>query len=727
MKLFIAEKPSVAKVIAEALPGKPSRTDTHFTVGDDVVTWCLGHLVENAPPEFYNPHWKQWNIEDLPILPSLENWKTIPVDRTKKQLAAIGKLLKKSNCVCVATDADREGQLIGDEVLTYFNYQGQATRILIRDANIAEVKKELAREQPNSNFRNLSMSALARSRADFLYGINMTRLFTRKAREGGYEGLCSVGGVQTPTMGLVVARDEEIKNFKPHPYYSLLAVLDAKGQRFEVKWKPAEDTLPESKDSEGRFTDKDAIAKVQAQVQSVGEMKVTACERKEREARPPLPFNLGELQKQAWQELKMKPDEVMKTAQSLYEKHKAITYPRSSMRYLSEERFTVAPATLKAVAGTCEEFSNWVKQTSTDRMPKCFSDKKLVGEAHFAIIPTNKTLKLDDLSEKERSIYRLVVRQYAIQFMKPHVYDETKITLMCGGQPFAASGKTTKDPGFTRYLNPSEDKASSKKEEAASLPDVNKGEVYPVTHSSIKNHRTTPPKPFNFATLLEAMISVQKYVKNDKIRAILKETDGLGTDATRDAIIKKNIERKYIREKKTHLASGMLGRTMYQILPDSAVHPDIRAYWEIEFQRIAVGEQTFEGYMTKFYRDLEKLVTKCKSEPMEIPHALVKQKRISEKMLRAVDKIERLGGNQLAIPVNVREDFAACRQFIQENESLLKSDAPSEKQVSFARSLYEKLDESRKKDVDIDAITASSKACREFIDSCLSKRKKSSK
>ncbi|MGO2242410.1 MAG: DNA topoisomerase, partial [Halomonas sp.] len=333
MRLIIAEKPSLAQAIAEALPGYSKREDGAIECGDTKVTWCLGHLLEQAPPEAYDAADKHWRLDRLPIVP--QQWKLMPRPKARGQLAVIRKLIKQATDVVHAGDPDREGQLLVQEVIEYMKYRGPVQRLLISDLNKPAVSRALAKLHPNMDYQPLFEAAQARSRADWLYGINLTRAWTLTGRQAGHDGVLSVGRVQTPVLGLIVHRDNAIRDFVPHPFYPLWVDLKVAQGQLRAWWAPKEH---EPLDDQGRLVDRAPADALAAQLPGASG-QLTQLDQQEKRQAPPLPYSLSALQVDAARRYGLSAQMVLDICQRLYERHKLITYPRSDCRYLPEEHF----------------------------------------------------------------------------------------------------------------------------------------------------------------------------------------------------------------------------------------------------------------------------------------------------------------------------------------------------------------------------------------------------
>ena len=438
-RLFIAEKPSLARAIADALPKPHSKQQGSIRCANgDVITWCIGHLLEQVQPDAYDARYKSWRMDDLPIIP--QKWQLKPRKSAAAQLAVVKKLLKEPFDIVHAGDPDREGQLLVDEVIDYCKVsqarRANMERLLISDLNISAVKRALEQLRSNKEFVPLSISALARSRADWLYGINMSRAYTLLGQRAGYKGVLSVGRVQTPVLGLVVRRDEEIENFIPRDYFTLHALIpyQSDGKSFDIraKWKPSAACEP-WQDDDGRVLNSKLVENVANRIAGQPAL-VKESEQKQTKTAPPLPYSLSALQIDAARRYTMSAQQVLDICQSLYERHKLITYPRSDSRHLPQEHWQEAPAISKAIANNLKELKFGVEGANFSLKSKAWNDAKV--DAHHAIIPTPKSLKSQSLNGDEYKVYRLVATQYLMQFYPPAIYAESKLNFDIAGGEF---------------------------------------------------------------------------------------------------------------------------------------------------------------------------------------------------------------------------------------------------------------------------------------------------
>ncbi|MFM5152436.1 DNA topoisomerase III [Aeromonas hydrophila] len=602
MRLFIAEKPSLGRAIADVLP-KPHKKGDGFieTAQGDVVTWCIGHLLEQAEPDAYDAAYKQWRMESLPIVPA--QWQLVAKPKTKTQLTVIKRLIKQADCVVNAGDPDREGQLLVDEVIDFLGYgkTRPVLRCLISDLNPPAVRRALDKLRDNKEFVPLAVSALARSRADWLYGINMTRAYTLLGRKGGCSELLSVGRVQTPLLGLVVRRDLEIEAFVPKPFFEVLAHLQTEGnERFSAKWLPSEACLP-WQDEEGRVLNRALAAKVVERIQGQPAL-VEEVEEQARKQAAPLPYNLSSLQIDAAKRFGMDAKRVLDICQGLYERHKLITYPRSDSRHLPSDHFKRAGQVREAIASTVPALAKAVSEADGKIRSKAWNDSKV--DAHHAIIPTEKQGNPATLGADEAKLYGLIARQYLLQFYPPFEYNDSKVLLRIAGGLFQAKARRILKAGWKALLGVEEDD----EEEAGTLPALRKGEQLLCERGELQEKMTQPPKSFTDATLLAAMTGIARYVQDPEIRKTLRETDGLGTEATRAGIIDLLFKRRFLVRQGKSIKATPTGRALIQALPATATTPDMTALWEQHLGRIAERQTSYQQFMGPLTEQLNGLI-----------------------------------------------------------------------------------------------------------------------
>ncbi|ACS85756.1 DNA topoisomerase III [Musicola paradisiaca] len=603
MRLFIAEKPSLARAIADVLPKPQRRGEGFIACGQhDVVTWCVGHLLEQAEPERYDPRYARWTLADLPIVP--QKWLLQPRPSVSKQLKAIGQLLKQADEIVHAGDPDREGQLLVDEVLEYLalseEKRGQVRRCLINDLNPQAVERAISRLRENREFVPLCVSALARSRADWLYGINMTRAYTLLGRNAGYDGVLSVGRVQTPVLGLVVRRDEEIENFVPRDYFEVKAhIVTPAEERFVAMWQPSESCEP-YQDEEGRLLHRPLAEHVARRIEGQPAQVIAYNDKRESETAP-LPYSLSALQIEAAKRYGLSAQQVLDICQKLYETHKLITYPRSDCRYLPEEHFAGRQAVMNAIAAHRPDM---LPQPAVDseRRNRCWDDSKV--DAHHAIIPTARSARVT-LTESENQVYGLVARQYLMQFCADAVFRKCVIELEIAGGKFVAKARFLAEAGWRTLLG---GKERDEDNEGTPLPVVSKGDALLCERGEVVDRQTQPPRPFTDATLLSAMTGIARFVQDKDLKKILRATDGLGTEATRAGIIELLFKRAFLFKKGRSIHATEAGRALIHALPPSAAHPDMTAHWESTLTQISEKRCRYQDFMQPLTQSLYSLI-----------------------------------------------------------------------------------------------------------------------
>ncbi|MCX8639355.1 DNA topoisomerase III [Gilliamella sp. B3172] len=621
-RLFIAEKPSLARAIADVLPKPHQKGNGFIKAGNgDIVSWCIGHLLEQATPEVYDQRYKKWQVNDLPIVP--EKWILMPKSNTAKQFNILVDLIKSADQIVHAGDPDREGQLLVDEVLNYCKLpdtkRKSIQRCLISDLNASAVEKSLQQLRSNQEFIPLSTSALARARADWLYGINMSRVCTIVGQKSGYRGVLSIGRVQTPILGLVVRRDIDIEQFVPKPFYEVYAVLETEhNEKFKAKWQPSEACAP-YQDEEGRVLVKALAENVcQRIINQTGTVEKVS--NKKKELAPPLPFNLSALQIEMAKKNGLSAQDVLDICQALYEKHKLITYPRSDCRFLPQEHIDQINGVKSAIENNCPELKTAIDNADFTLRTKTWNDKKV--EAHHAIIPTLRKARMENLTENEKAVYQVIATQYLAQFYPAYKYAELQIDVDIVGGKFISKTNQMLDEGWKvlfRSKNYQNDNDNPNNESSGVLTKlVKKGESVQCVDTELLSKETQPPKPFTDATLLSAMTGIARFVKDPEIKKILRETDGLGTEATRAGIIELLFKRQFLTRQGKTIRSTPVGRNLILSLPEMMSMPDMTAHWEMQLDEISKKEFSYQQFMHQLNVSLLSLVGQLKNSRLKI-------------------------------------------------------------------------------------------------------------
>ena len=610
MQLYLCEKPSQAKDIAAVL-GATRRGDGCWLGPGITVTWCIGHLLETAPPDAYDARYKRWVLADLPIVPA--QWKMTVKPKTASQYKAVKRLLGEAKELVIATDADREGEMIARELVEHCRYRGPIRRLWLSALDEASIRKALAALKPGAETFNLYHSALGRSRADWLIGMNMSRLFTLLGRQSGYQGVLPVGRVQTPTLRLVVDRDRSIADFVPVAYWAIDVQLSHEGTAFTAQWRAD----PDACDDQERCLNQ-ALARDAAMAMSNAATARTLKVRTERlREAAPLPFDLGTLQEVCSKKLGLGAQETLDIAQSLYETYKLITYPRSDCGFLPLSQHSEAPAILAALAQADPSLAPLREHLQPQRKSRAWNDAKV--SAHHGIIPTAAARNLDKLAGKQRAVYTLIRARYLAQFLPNHEYDRTQADFDCAAQALRAVGKQIVEPGWKRALP--EALAPAKGREAPApqtLPALAEGRDCAVDKVTPKDLWTQPPKPFTEGDLIKAMKNVAKLVEDPLLKQKLKDTTGIGTEATRASIIQGLLDRGYLVKNGKALSATPAAFSLIDAVPRAIADPGTTAIWEQALDMVQSGEMSLEEFVTRQAAWMSKHVARCQGMSLTI-------------------------------------------------------------------------------------------------------------
>jgi DNA topoisomerase-3 len=609
--VYLCEKPSQGKDIARVL-GAHQRGSGCYTGPGVTVTWCIGHLIEAAPPEMYGAHYKRWSIEQLPIIP--ERWRIQIKTATKSQFNIVKRLIGQASELVIATDADREGEMIAREMIDLCGYRGPIQRLWLSALNDASIRKALGALKPAAETLPLYYSALARSRADWLIGMNLSRLFTLLGRQAGYGGVLSVGRVQTPTLKLVVDRDREIARFVSVPFWAIDVLLSHAGQSFTASWIPPDDTT----DAAGRCLQQPVAQQAADRMRTAREAQVVSVKTERVREAPPLLFDLGTLQEVCSRRLGLNVQETLDIAQALYETHKATTYPRSDSGYLPESMLIEVPTVLDALLATDPGLRPLIATLDHARRSRAWDDTKVT--AHHGIIPTLEPTKLSAMSDKEKAVYGLIRAHYLAQFLPHHEFDRTVALLTCAGQSLQAVGKQVIVPGWHLALpGKGQDAADDESTQRSQiLPALTSGTRCTVDQVELKALKTQPPKPYTQGELIKAMKGVAKLVTDPRLKQKLKETTGIGTEATRANIINGLLTRSYLVKKGRAIRASDAAFTLIDAVPAAITDPGTTAIWEQALDMIEAGQMTLDTFIEKQSTWVAQLVQQYRSITLSV-------------------------------------------------------------------------------------------------------------
>ncbi|WP_029192188.1 DNA topoisomerase III [Paenibacillus harenae] len=598
--LVLAEKPSVAKEIARVL-GCSQKNKSYIEGPHYVVTWALGHLVTLAEPEEYDPKYKTWNLEDLPLLPPKMNLKIMK--ETSHQFRAVAQLCKRQDIgeLIIATDAGREGELVARWIMELVHWRKPFKRLWISSQTDKAIKDGFNGLKPGKDYNNLYASAVCRAEADWLIGLNVTRALTTK-----YNAQLAAGRVQTPTLSILMEREQDIQSFQSQPYWNVTADFGP----FAALWR-------EQDAHDGRIWDREEADLAASRIQN-GAAKVDKLRTVEKTEPHPQAYDLTELQRDANKRLGFSAKQTSNVLQKLYEQHKLVTYPRTDSRYLSGDMVPTLKGRLESIAvGPYSQLARRLLRGTLPVTKRIVDDSKVTD--HHAIIPTEQFVNLAVLSSEERRLYDLIVRRFIALFYGPYRYDETSVVLVVGKDRFYAKGKIEKDKGWKEIY---QSDASADEEEdddgdasgqsyadrqpAQLLPPLSLGQTLPVKQGRVRELRTMPPSRYTEATLLTRM-----------------EKHGLGTPATRADIIEKLLSTDTITRSQNKLMPTGKGKQLVELVVDELRSPELTAKWERDLEAIAKGKGDPAAFMRGIREQAGKWVSEVIAETKEYkPHNL---------------------------------------------------------------------------------------------------------
>ena len=609
--LVIAEKPSVGRDLAGALPGtfKSSKDKTHLEGDDYVISWAVGHLVGLAPPEDYDPKLKKWRFADLPIVP--DGFKLVPNDeRSRKQLTAVHRLMRRDDVDLVinACDAGREGELIFAYVYETSSAKKPVQRLWLSSMTKSAIRNAFEELRPGEDMASLEAAARSRSEADWVVGMNATRAASIRLRSA-FDGAVSLGRVQTPTLALVARREEEIRAFKPEPYWLVEAAFEASDERaYRGRYQGGK-----------RISEEQAAQVVEACTGKRGE--ITKLERKEERERPQLLYDLTSLQRHANTRYGFSARRTLSAAQGLYEQHKAITYPRTSSRFLTGDLVAEIRPTAELVGREPAYRTAAAYVSGLEKLPlgRVVNDAKV--EDHHAIIPTRAEHDLGRMKDDERRVYDLVARRFLAIFHPEAVYERTRVETTvaasavadeAAGHVFRTSGRVMLVPGWKAVYGEDVDEKGSEEDSGGDqrLPKLEQSEQVDTRAVDSLRKETQPPRRFSDASLLGAMETAGKVVDDAELREAMKDS-GIGTPATRASIIERLIDVGYIERDGRALAATDKGIQVIRLLGEHPLtSPELTGSWERRLGLIEQGSDSRPAFMA----DIERFTTETVAE-----------------------------------------------------------------------------------------------------------------
>lgn len=601
--LVLAEKPSVGRDIAKVLKSNVNK-GAYIEGNKYVITWALGHLVGLQDPESYDEKYKTWSMETLPMLP--KNMKLTVLKKTSKQFYEVKKLLNRNDIeeIVIATDAGREGELVARWIIEKVGVKKPIKRLWISSQTDKAILEGFRNLKSGSEYENLYKAAVCRAEADWIVGLNVTRALTCK-----YNAQLSAGRVQSPTLAMIVDREEEIKNFKPKTFYT----INAKSKDINFQWV--------NKDNNLRIFDEEFANKLINKIKDKDAKIISITETPKKKFSPAL-YDLTELQRDANKIWGYSAKQTLSMMQRLYENHKILTYPRTDSRYISSDIVGTIPERLRAISigeyrlAASEILKNKINSN------KSFVDNSKVSD-HHAIIPTEQKPNLSNLSTEEKHIYDLVVKRFLSVLMTPFEYIQTNIKADINGEIFVAKGKLIKSKGWKSLYDKDYSEEDSKEDDLKDqvLPKISEGDIINITKLELNKGETKPPARFNEGTLLSAMENPQKYVNVNKEAAkTLNETGGIGTVATRADIIEKLFNSFVIEKRGKEIVPTSKGKQLIELVPNELKSPLLTAKWENRLDGISKGKDNPNDFIKEMKNYAIALVEAVKNDNSKFVH-----------------------------------------------------------------------------------------------------------
>ncbi|EAO3950626.1 DNA topoisomerase 3 [Salmonella enterica] len=616
--LWIAEKPSMAEAFASQL-GVINNKDHSLGayVSQDksvVVTWLYGHLVRDLMPEEYDPEMKSWKLETLPFFP--QNWKKTPRENVVSHFQKVKKLIQAATNIVLATDFDREGEVIGRELLDECGYRGKVERVNITGTDAKSISKCIENRFDGNIGLPLYYAGKGRERADWLVGLNFTRAITVLGRQKGLKETLSAGRVQSATVKIIVDRENDVQGFKSQDHYQVKVHMQHGDVPFTGKWQPLSSELDDNK----LLLDKEIASRKVVELSGQDcTVRRSIAQTSERSA--PLPFNLSAAQIECANKYGFGVQKTLDILQSLYDTHKLTTYPRTDCRYLPTAELDELDAKLQAIVQMDPTIEPVISALDLTLRSDAWNDDK-VG-AHFGLIPTAHCGDLSRLKDDELLVYKLVRDNFISQFMATAKYRNVTLEIAAGDDRIVASSSTLVSPGWLEFIKPVKDDDADE-EQNQTVPELKEGSELKIKSAEIISKKTSAPKYFTEATLLAAMNNCAGFVKDPGFKKILKSTCGIGTEATRAGIIKILFDRSYIVKKGKQIRPTQLAISLMGVLPDEISSIERTAYWEQQLDAIAQRKLSLDEFMcevtgmvkdifSKGFADinLDKVIPKC--------------------------------------------------------------------------------------------------------------------
>ena len=602
--VVLAEKPSVGRDLARVL-NCSNKGNGYFEGGKYIVTWALGHLVTLADPEVYDEKYKSWCIEDLPMLPP--QLKLVVIKQSGRQFNIVKEQISRKDVseIVIATDAGREGELVGRWILEKAHVHKPIKRLWISSVTDKAINEGFHKLRPGKEYENLYASAVARAEADWIVGLNATRALTCK-----YNAQLSCGRVQTPTLAIIAKREEEIRNFQPKAFYGITATTD----RFKLIWQ-------DSKSKDIKVFEKLKCDKILASIANKPAEIIEVAKAYKKSYSPQL-YDLTELQRDANKFFSYSAKETLSIMQRLYESHKLLTYPRTDSRYISTDIVDTLKDRVNACGiGAYSPIAFKILKAPIKAHGNFVDDGKVSD--HHAIIPTEQFVNLSALSDKERKVYDLVIKRFLAVLYPPFEYEQTTIKAKIGDELFMAKGKTVIAQGWKAiYEHRDEDENVQDGISEQTLPSVTKGDILRIKTVALTQGETKPPTPFNEGTLLSAMENPVKYMQHESeaLKKTIGETGGLGTVATRADVIEKLFHSFLIEQKGKDIFVTSKGKQLLELVPEDLKSPTLTAQWEQKLGAISKGVLNKHNFIDEMKAYTKLIVKEIKDSQEKFRH-----------------------------------------------------------------------------------------------------------
>lgn len=618
-RLFLCEKLNQAKDYAKALGINNANTSAGYFQSSDsntYVSWAWGHLFELLKPKEY-PEFaaRPPGLGALPFIPKEYKFKVKEDDKAKSQFKAIKGVLKIVNEVIISTDPDREGELIGRIILQEAGYTGKIGRILTASLDDKSLKKAIQNIEPadeKSKHYLTFLAGLARMHCDWTFGYNGSIGMTN-ANRGKVDGTLPVGRVMTPTLNIIYLNDKAIENFKPKTYFNVESFFEYDEKLIKTQWQIPKNLLeqPEEKYLVDKKIAEELVKKVLGK-----QGTVTSCKKTRKKESAPLGYSLSLLQKDAEMKFGIPIEETMKIAQSLYDKHKATTYPRTDSQHLPSLQKGEIQEVLTAIKDTDpsnKDLDGILTKCDPKFVSNIWNDKEVQKSAHHCIIPTITASNVSAMSDNEKKVYDLIRKRYLAQFLPLFEYDSTTLDIECEGETFRATGKVPIIQGWKIVQGNYKEEEESDEEGNATLPMITEGEALLNKDSKLRESKTKPPAKFKASTLLEAMKKADKFIDDPELKRKLVDTEGLGTEATRTNIVNKLLDNNYLAKDGQFLKSTDKGRMLIECVPSVLKDIALTAFWETQLSKIERGEVKLDFFLSEQEKIINEIVSDLKA------------------------------------------------------------------------------------------------------------------